>query len=102
MAGRSAPPPTWPRPTPEPPFWADYAAAGPLRDAPVRMLVNNVGISLRGTIEEFSAEDFARQQQVNDTAPFLITQAGLPASPTAGASSTSPERPWPHWRTLAR
>jgi 3-oxoacyl-[acyl-carrier protein] reductase len=60
-------------------FWAAYdAAAGPLRDAPVRMLVNNAGISLRGTIEEFSAEDFARQQQVNDTAPFLIIQAGLP------------------------
>lgn len=48
------------------------------------MLVNNAGISLRGTIEEFSAEDFARQQQVNDTAPFLIIQAGLPRLADAG------------------
>jgi NAD(P)-dependent dehydrogenase (short-subunit alcohol dehydrogenase family) len=39
------------------------------------LLVNNAEISLRGTIEELSAEDFARQQQVNDTAPFLIIQA---------------------------
>lgn len=60
-------------------FWAAYdAAAGPLRDAPVRVLVNNAGVALHGTIEEFSAEDFIVQQQINSTAPFLIIQAALP------------------------
>jgi NAD(P)-dependent dehydrogenase (short-subunit alcohol dehydrogenase family) len=60
-------------------FWAAYdAAAGSLRDAPVRALVNNAGVALHSTIEEFGAEDFIRQQQINTTAPFLIIQAGLP------------------------
>ncbi|MFD3603385.1 SDR family NAD(P)-dependent oxidoreductase, partial [Streptomyces sp. NPDC058656] len=35
-------------------------------------------IALHGTIEEFGAEDFIRQQQINDTAPFLIIKAALP------------------------
>lgn len=60
-------------------FWAAYdTAAGPLRDTPVQVLVNNAGIALHGTIEDFSADDFIRQQQINATAPFLIIQAGLP------------------------
>ncbi|TDD35927.1 SDR family oxidoreductase [Nonomuraea terrae] len=60
-------------------FWAAYdAAAGPLHDAPVRVLVNNAGVALHGTIEEFDAGDFIRQQQINTTAPFLIIQAALP------------------------
>jgi 3-oxoacyl-[acyl-carrier protein] reductase len=60
-------------------FWAAYdAAAGSLRGAPVQVLVNNAGVTLRGTIEDFSAEDFNRQQQINATAPFLIIQAALP------------------------
>ncbi|MGZ0147022.1 SDR family NAD(P)-dependent oxidoreductase [Kribbella sp. WER1] len=60
-------------------FWAAYdAAAGQLRDAPVRVLVNNAGIALNGLIEELSAEDFLRQQQINTTAPYLIIKAALP------------------------
>jgi 3-oxoacyl-[acyl-carrier protein] reductase len=60
-------------------FWAAYdAAAGALRDEPVRVLVNNGGIALHGLIEEFTAEDFIRQQQINATAPFLIIKAALP------------------------
>ncbi|MFI6080451.1 SDR family NAD(P)-dependent oxidoreductase [Streptomyces sp. NPDC051217] len=60
-------------------FWAAcYAAAGSLRDVPVRVLVNNAGIALHGSIEEFGAEDFIRQRRINATAPFLIIKAALP------------------------
>ncbi|MFI6876337.1 SDR family oxidoreductase [Streptomyces sp. NPDC050400] len=60
-------------------FWASYdAAAGELRDAPVQVLVNNAAIIVNGVIEETTAEDFIRQQQINTTAPFLIIQAALP------------------------
>ncbi|MFF7209334.1 SDR family NAD(P)-dependent oxidoreductase [Streptomyces sp. NPDC008238] len=60
-------------------FWASYdAAAGALRDAPVRVLVNNAGIVVNGVIEETSAEDLVRLQQINTTAPFLIIKAALP------------------------
>ncbi|MCL2729996.1 MAG: SDR family oxidoreductase [Actinomycetia bacterium] len=60
-------------------FWAAYdAAAGALRDAPVRVLVNNAGIVVNAVIEETATEDFIRQQQINATAPFLIIQAALP------------------------
>ncbi|MFI1094297.1 SDR family oxidoreductase [Streptomyces sp. NPDC020917] len=60
-------------------FWASYdAAAGALRDVPVRVLVNNAGIVVNGLIEETTTEDFLRQQQINTTAPFLIIKAALP------------------------
>ncbi|MCL2554095.1 MAG: SDR family oxidoreductase [Actinomycetia bacterium] len=60
-------------------FWAAYdEAAGALRDAPVRVLVNNAGIVVNAVIEETATEDFIRQQQINATAPFLIIQAALP------------------------
>lgn len=68
-------------------FWTAYdAAAGSLRDAPLRVLVNNAAIALHGSIEEFSAEDFVRQQQINATAPFLIIKAALPRLADGGRS----------------
>ncbi|MFE1855981.1 SDR family NAD(P)-dependent oxidoreductase [Streptomyces sp. NPDC002387] len=66
-------------------FWASYdAAAGALRDVPVRVLVNNAGVVVNGVIEEFAAEDFIRQQQINATAPFLIIKAALPRLANGG------------------
>ena len=60
-------------------FWSAFdAAAGADHAGPVRALVNNAGITLRGHIEDFPAEQFVLQQRVNATAPFLITQAALP------------------------
>jgi 3-oxoacyl-[acyl-carrier protein] reductase len=60
-------------------FWDAYdAAAGEHRHTPVQVLVNNAGVTLRGIIDDFSADDFLVQQQINTTAPFLITQAALP------------------------
>jgi NAD(P)-dependent dehydrogenase (short-subunit alcohol dehydrogenase family) len=60
-------------------FWKSYdAAAGTRRGAPVYALIHNAGVTIRGLIEDFPGEDFHRQQQINVTAPFLITQAGLP------------------------
>lgn len=59
-------------------FWEAYdAAAGGRREEPVRALVNNAGVTLRGTIEDFTAESLLRQQQINENAPFLIVQEGL-------------------------
>lgn len=49
--------------------------AAPTLDA----LVNNAGIALSASLAKTSLEDFARIQQVNVTAPFLLTQALLPA-----------------------
>lgn len=43
----------------------------------VDVLVNNAGVVLRGTIEEFSAADFDRQHAINTRAPFMIVQKGL-------------------------
>ncbi len=43
----------------------------------VDVLVNNAGVALRGTIEEFSAVDFDRQHAINARAPFMIVQQGL-------------------------
>lgn len=60
-------------------FWSAFdIAAGPDHDLPVHTLVNNAGVTMRGHIEEFSADHFAVQQHINATAPFLITQAALP------------------------
>lgn len=60
-------------------FWNAYdTAAGPLRETPVHVLVNNAGIALHGTIDEFTPEDFINQQQINTTAPYLIIKTALP------------------------
>lgn len=59
-------------------FWAAYdAAAGDHRAEPIRTLVNNAGVTLRGTIQGFATEFLLQQQQINETAPFLIVQEGL-------------------------
>lgn len=59
-------------------FWKAYdAAAGDWRPLPIRALINNAGVTLRGTIEDFAAESLHQQLQVNQTAPFLIVQEGL-------------------------
>lgn len=59
-------------------FWSAYdAAAGGRSSQPVRALINNAGVTLRGLIDDFAPEDLLRQQQINETAPFLIVQAAL-------------------------
>jgi NAD(P)-dependent dehydrogenase (short-subunit alcohol dehydrogenase family) len=50
-------------------------AACPTLDA----LVNNAGIALSASLSKTSLEDFSRIQQVNVTAPFLLTRELLPA-----------------------
>jgi NAD(P)-dependent dehydrogenase (short-subunit alcohol dehydrogenase family) len=42
-------------------------------------LVNNAGIALSASLAKTSVEDFARIQQVNVAAPFLLTRELLPA-----------------------
>lgn len=61
-------------------FWQCYdAAAGAAGFGGRRPygLVNNAGITLRGTIEELSREDFDRQHLVNVVAPYFVTARGL-------------------------
>jgi len=45
----------------------------------IDILVNNSGINKISPFEEIDPEDFARIQQVNVTAPFLLCQAVIPA-----------------------
>lgn len=66
-------------------FWEAYdAAAGDRRPQPIRALINNAGVTLRGLIEDFTPESLRLQQQLNETAPFLIVQAGLGRIETGG------------------
>ena len=60
-------------------LWAAFdEAVAPMGDVDgVDVLVNNAGVVLRGTIEEFSAADFDRQHAINTRAPFMIVQKGL-------------------------
>lgn len=57
---------------------ASDAVASTQRGTPIQALVCNAGVILRRNIADFGAEDFTRQQQINATTPFLITQAVLP------------------------
>ncbi|GAA4188598.1 hypothetical protein GCM10022252_24140 [Streptosporangium oxazolinicum] len=61
------------------------STASPLRDAPVRVPVNNAGIALLGMIE-----DFIRRQRINATAPYLIVQVRLPRLAAPGAGPVTP------------
>jgi 3-oxoacyl-[acyl-carrier protein] reductase len=42
------------------------------------VLVNSAGINKVGSLEDYDLEDFARIQQVNVTAPFLLCRAVVP------------------------
>lgn len=63
-----------------PAFWQSYeaaiTAAGHAAGS-LYMIVNNAGVTLRGEIEAFSAEDFATQQAINVNAPYSIVKEGL-------------------------
>lgn len=62
-------------------FWASYDnavdAANVGANASLHVIVNNAGVTLRGSIEEFSREDFLTQQAVNVNAPYFIVKEGL-------------------------
>lgn len=62
-------------------FWqsCDAAAAqAGVNASTVTVLVNNAGITLRGTIEDLSYEDFVFQQAVNVNAPYFLVREALP------------------------
>lgn len=68
-------------------FWTSYdkaSAEAGAADQPVQVLVNNAGVTLRGPIEDFSREDFLRQQAVNVNAPYFIVKEGLDRIPDGG------------------
>jgi 3-oxoacyl-[acyl-carrier protein] reductase len=62
--------------------FADVAATRAFADALARedfdILVNNAGINKIGPFETLDPDDFARIQQVNVTAPFLLMRALVP------------------------
>lgn len=55
-------------------LWSAFDAAG---GESLDILVNNAGVTLRGGIEDFSAEDFDRQFAINTRSPFLVTQQAI-------------------------
>lgn len=62
-------------------FWKEYDAAASKHGydkAQLFIVVNNAGVTLRGPIEEFSEEDFRKQQAINVDAPYFITKDALP------------------------
>ena len=63
-----------------------------LRDYPeIDILVNNAGMSIDGTVETLSLEEWNRIFAVNVTSVYLMSKHLIPA-----ASSTSPP-PWERW-----
>lgn len=61
-------------------FWDahDKAAAEAGIDAhEIHTLVNNAGVTLRGTIEDFDPADLELQQRINVTAPYLLVREAL-------------------------
>ena len=48
------------------------------------VLINNVGINKVGPLAEYEVEDFARIQQVNVRAPFMLCQAVVPECASGG------------------
>ncbi|MTI46160.1 NAD(P)-dependent dehydrogenase (short-subunit alcohol dehydrogenase family) [Roseibium hamelinense] len=61
-------------------FWAAYkkAAEGAAPGCKLFGIVNNAGVTLRGSIEEFEEEDYLIQQAVNMNAPYFIVKDALP------------------------
>lgn len=62
-------------------FWRSCDAAAAEADidvSAVTALVNNAGVTLQGTIEALSYEDFVFQQAVNVNAPYFLVREALP------------------------
>ncbi|GAB4005154.1 hypothetical protein GCM10029992_52190 [Glycomyces albus] len=61
-------------------FWRQYetaARSAGLADLPLHAIVNNAAVTLRGTIEDVSREDYLNQQAINVDAPYFIVREGL-------------------------
>ena len=67
--------------------WRDALAATLTRFGKLNVLVNNAGIATRGTIEEFSEEDWDLIVAVNMKSVFLGTKVVIPAMRKAGGGS---------------
>lgn len=67
--------------------WHEVVAAAEATYGPVNILVNNAGISIKGTIEELSVDDYRRVIEVNQIGVFLGMQAVVPSMKRAGGGS---------------
>jgi len=67
-------------------FWRAYDEALERSgyDGVLQVLVNNAGVTLRGTIEELGTDDFALQQKINVEAPYFIVKQGVPRMQDGG------------------
>jgi len=63
---------------------ATEAFAGQVGELDLDILINNAGINKINPFAEINPEDFARIQQVNVTAPFLLCRAVLPGMRAKG------------------
>ena len=62
-------------------FWEAHDTAAleaGIDPASIAVLANNAGITLRGTIENFSQDDFLLQQTINVNAPYFVVREALP------------------------
>lgn len=60
------------------------AFAGPLRDRPIDVLVNNAGVGVMKPLLELSAAEWQRMMDVNVNALFHVTRAVLPGMVARG------------------
>jgi NAD(P)-dependent dehydrogenase (short-subunit alcohol dehydrogenase family) len=67
--------------------WQDAVALAESKYGSLHVLVNNAGISIPGSIEEYTEDDWERIMAVNMKGVFLGTKYALPAMRRAGGGS---------------
>jgi NAD(P)-dependent dehydrogenase (short-subunit alcohol dehydrogenase family) len=67
--------------------WQDAVALAESKYGHLHVLVNNAGISIPGSIEEYTEDDWERIMAVNMKGVFLGTKQAIPAMRRAGGGS---------------
>ncbi len=74
---------------------------GEIAGKPVKVLINNAGMTVVKPVEQITLADWEETFAVNVTAPFLLTQKLLPSMPSGGAVvnilSIAARQGFPQW-----